>query len=103
MPLFRTRPRWAAVALFVSAGTLLGVGGTGAPADAHAEDGRCVAYSVWIYWADEGREDIEGPRECLTPNTPFHNTFYVPVRHHDDAPPTGWPGGGGVEVWIPIP
>lgn len=103
MTLFRTRPRRAVVALFASAGILLGLGGAVGAADAHPEDGKCVSYSVWVYWSDQGREYKKGPRECLTPNTPFHTTFYLAPHHDGNTTPTGTPGGGGAEIGIPTP
>jgi hypothetical protein len=102
MTLFRIRPRRAAVALFASAGILLGLGGAVGAADAHEADGKCVAVSAWIYWSHSHRDYKVGPKQCVK-RTEYHDDFYVPAGSDGNETPAGWPGGGGVEVWIPSP
>jgi hypothetical protein len=101
MKLFRTRPRRLAVALFAFGGSLLGAGGAMVPATAHPEDGKCIAAKAWIYWSDQGRQTVL-PYTCVD-RTETHTDMYVPVIAESNTPPTGMPGGAGVELWVPTP
>jgi hypothetical protein len=102
MKLLRTRPRRLAVALFALGGTVVGVGGAVVPAQAHEEDGKCLAVSVWLYWSEQGRDYKVGPQECVR-QTEMHTDFHLGVPVQSDEPPDGMLGGGGAEAWIPTP
>jgi hypothetical protein len=101
MSMLGTRPRRAAVALFALGGSLLGIAGAVAPAEA-----ACPKASIWIYHSrqgEAGREYIWNKR-CVIPDQGWsEDGHWGPFTAENDMLPEGWRSGVGVEVWMASP
>lgn len=88
-----TPPRLAAAAALALGGLIAG------PSAAPAKAGDCTEVSVWIYYSQQGRDYVVGPRECTTVHTPWRNGRYERRDVGSNEPPTGTPSGAGIELW----
>lgn len=84
----------------LAAATALALGGLIAgPSVLPAQAGDCTEVSVWVYYSQQGRDYVVGPRECTTVHTPWSNGRYYSHETGSNTPPAGTPSGAGFEIW----